>query len=180
MSFNKRVIAAVRNDQEFLKAVNANVDVIFDLSPDLLTLENKVKIAQDKQKKIFVHVDLASGIGKDKSGLTYLKNLSVDGIISTRANMIKLAHELGMFTVQRFFIIDSQSIDTTVETQKSSKADMIEIMPGVLAKALEKLKKRVSVPIIAGGLIEDKEEIELAFLHGATAVSTGKEELWEI
>lgn len=180
MEFEKRVIAAVRGDDEFEKALKANVDVIFDLNPDLLSVEKKVKAAHENKKKIFIHIDLASGIGKDKSGLTHVKNLDVDGIISTRANIIKIARELGMFTVQRFFIIDSQSVDTTVETQKSSKADMIEIMPGVLVKALEKLKGRVNVPVIAGGLIEDKKEVELAFEHGAAAVSTGKEELWGI
>lgn len=180
MGLKNKVIAAVRTDKEFERAVNSKVDIIFDLSPDLLSLGKKVEAAHYKNKKIFIHIDLASGIGKDKSGLLYAKSVNVDGVISTRANVIKLARELGMFTVQRFFIIDSQSVDTTVETQKSSKADMVEIMPGIVVKAIEKLKKCVTVPIIAGGLIESREEVEQAILHGAAAVSTGKEELWEI
>ena len=36
------------------------------------------------------------------------------------------------------------------------------------------------MPIVAGGLIETKEEIAEAIISGAEAVSTGKKELWEI
>ena len=35
-----------------------------------------------------------------------------------------------------------------------------------------------SVPIIAGGLIENKAEVTEALGLGAAAVSTGKKELW--
>ncbi|MBQ3075076.1 MAG: glycerol-3-phosphate responsive antiterminator, partial [Clostridia bacterium] len=38
--------------------------------------------------------------------------------------------------------------------------------------------KEVSVPLIAGGLIETKAEVMDALQSGAIAVSTGKEELW--
>ena len=36
----------------------------------------------------------------------------------------------------------------------------------------------VSVPVIAGGLISDKEDIIAALDAGAAAISTTKEELW--
>lgn len=173
------IIAAVRTQEEFDKALISNVNIIFDLSPDLLVLENRIKRSHGKDKKLFIHIDLASGIGKDKSGITYVKELGVDGIISTRVNIIKLARELGLFTVQRFFVVDSQSVDTTIEAVKASKADMIEIMPGVVGKAITVLKKKVDCPIIAGGLIESLDEIKKSIDCGAAAVSTGKFELWQ-
>jgi glycerol uptake operon antiterminator len=37
----------------------------------------------------------------------------------------------------------------------------------------------VSVPIIAGGLIENHEELASAFEAGASAVSTGCTDLWK-
>jgi glycerol uptake operon antiterminator len=103
----------------------------------------------------------------------------VDGIISTRTNIIKMAKEEGVFSIQRFFILDSHSIDTTLESLKSSKADMIEIMPGIIPKIIKRLKESVDIPIIAGGLIETKEEIKEILKSGAFAISTGKEELWK-
>lgn len=179
-SKQSRIIAAVRTQKEFEKAVETGVGIIFHLSPDLHTIEKDAKLAHRCGKKLFIHLDLATGIGKDKSGILYAKNAGIDGIISTRVSIIKVARECGIFTVQRFFAVDSQSVDTTVEAVKSAKADMIEIMPGVLTKVIKKLRQLVNVPIIAGGLIDEAEEIDNILASGATAVSTGKEELWNI
>ena len=173
-----KIIAAVRTAEEFENAVNSRVGIIFHLSPDLHNLSELAQSAHKNGKKIFIHLDLATGIGKDKSGILFVKNAGIDGVISTRVNIIKTARECGVFTVQRFFIVDSQSVTTTVESVKASKADMIEIMPGVLTKAIGKLRQLVNVPIIAGGLIENLSEIENAINSGAYAVSTAKEEFW--
>lgn len=172
------VIAAVRCEAELEHALKSDVIAIFDLAPDLLCVAERTARAHRAGKQLLVHVDLATGIGKDESGLTYLKGIGVDGIISTRVNVIRTARELGLFTVQRFFIVDSHSVNTTLESLKASRADMIEIMPGVVFKIIEALHGRVCVPIIAGGLIECREEIDCALRCGATAVSTGKQELW--
>ena len=177
--FTGSVIAAVRTDDEFEKTLNSKVEAVFDLSPDLMTISKKVKKAHDVGKKFFVHMDLATGIGKDRSGLMFARHIGVDGIISTRVNIIKMARELGLFTVQRFFIVDSHSIDTTIDSIKASKADMIEIMPGIVFKVIEDLHQRIDTPIIAGGLIEYTDEVASALTAGAAAVSTGNERLWE-
>lgn len=174
----KNIIAAVRTDEDFEAAVCSDVSIIFDLSPDINSIDKRISLSHAAKKKIFIHLDLAAGIGKDKSGIQYVKNIGVDGIISTRVNIIKNAREAGVFTVQRFFTVDSQSVDTTIEALKVSKADMIEIMPGTLSKIIKKLHERVDTPIIAGGLIENEEEIESAVQSGAAAVSTGKRILW--
>lgn len=172
------IIAAVRNERELEAARNSRIKMIFYLSPNILTLEENVKAVHAAGKKIFLHMDLAEGIGKDKPGLVYVKQLGVDGIISTRVNIIKAAREAGLFTVQRFFIVDSQSVATSLESIKASKPDMIEVMPGIVTKVIADLKADLNIPIIAGGLIETRREIEEAIHSGASAVSTGKQELW--
>lgn len=179
-SKQSRIIAAVRTAAEFEGAVKSKVGIIFHLSPDLHTVADMAKNAHDCGKKLFIHLDLATGIGKDKSGILYAKNAGVDGVLSTRVNIIKAARECGVFTVQRFFIVDSHSVDTTVEAVKAAKPDMIEIMPGVLTKGIKRLRQLVNVPIIAGGLIDSTDEIDEAVTSGATAVSTGKNELWNL
>ena len=175
-----RIISATRSDEEFLRAVKAEPKIIFDLDPDLMNISAKVKKAHEADKLLFVHVDLAKGLGKDESGVRFLKRVGVDGVISTKVGVIKLAREQGLHTVQRFFIVDSHSIATTVETVKSSKPEMIEIMPGILGKVIERVGKSVDVPIIAGGLIEFEEEVAEAFEMGATAVSTARHDLWKL
>ena len=177
---SKIVIAAVRNGDDFEKAILSNVDKIFFLQPSVLNLKFYVQEAHKHGKELYIHIDMTMGIGKDKVGIEYAQSLNVDGIISTKASLIKYAKECGLKTVQRFFIVDSQSMDTTVETLKSSKADMAEIIPGVCVKAILQLKEKIAIPIIAGGLIDEAEEIVQCVKAGACAVSTGTQKLWSI
>lgn len=173
------VIAAVRTQEDFEKAVKSDVRIIFDLAPDIANISEHIEKAHSFGKNLFVHIDLASGIGRDKSGIEFLKKLGLDGIISTKASMIKLAKDAGLKAVQRFFIIDSKSVSATVEGIKSSKADMIEVMPGIVVRVIKRLKSEIDVPIIAGGLIETAEAVASAKENGAFAVSTGKQDLWD-
>ncbi len=176
---NMRIIAAVRSDKELKEAVSSSVEIIFMLAPNIEDIKEQAVLVHKAGKKLFVHLDLAEGIGKDEYGIRFVKNQGVDGIISTRTNIIKLAKKEGVFTVQRFFIVDSHSVETTMETAKASKADMIEIMPGVVPKVIKMLKNELDVMVVAGGLIDSKDEIELAISAGATAISTGKQEFWK-
>lgn len=180
MDFSKcAVIAAVRSESELDAALCSKVQMIFDLCPSILTLGKVIEKAHASGKKLLIHLDLAEGIGKDKCGIEYAKIMGVDGIISTRVNIIRSAKELGLFTVQRFFIVDSHSIRTTLDSLRTSKADMIEIMPGVVYKVIKELCSLTGVPIIAGGIIDSRDEVEKALASGASAISTGKKELWE-
>ena len=175
---NVKIIAAARSREEFSVAVNSRVEIIFMLSPNISEIEYQAESAHKAGKKLFIHLDLAEGIGKDEYGIRFAKDVGVDGIISTRSSIIKLAKKEGMFAIQRFFAVDSQSVSTTLESAKSSKADMIEVMPGTVTKVIKYLKSELNIPIVAGGLIETKEEIKDAISNGATAVSTGRKEFW--
>ena len=175
----KKVIAAVHGDREFELALESEVEIIFDLSPNIMSLEGKVKKAHSKNKKMFIHIDLAEGIGKDKFGILHAKEMGIDGVISTRTSLIKAAKEAEVSTIQRFFMVDSQSIDTTLKTINISKPDMIEVMPGTVNKIISRLKEQISMSIIAGGLIETDEEIDDAVNRGAVAISTGNCSLWK-
>jgi len=172
------IIAAVKRDEDFPTAVDSPCDIIFWLSPNIMTLKSNLAKVKAKDKKIFLHIDMADGIGKDSAGLEYLSLLGVDGIISTRSNLIKAAKELGLVTVQRFFILDSRSVSTAFESVKSMKPDMIEIMPGILTRKITLFADTADVPIIAGGLIETKDDVISALSAGASAISTSKTELW--
>ncbi len=177
-TMNKRIIAAVRSANELLDAVRSDVWIIFMLAPNIEDIKEQTELVHKAGKKLFIHIDLAEGIGKDEYGIRFVKKLGVDGIISTRTNIIKTAAKIGVCTVQRFFIVDSHSVDTSIEAAKQSKADMIEIMPGTVAKVINKMKNELEMPIVAGGLIENELEIRQALLCGAAAVSIGKKEFW--
>ncbi len=170
------VIAAVQEDK-FQDALMSPVDVIFSLEPHLLTIQERTKQAHDAGKILFVHLAMASGIEQDKEGLCYLSNCGVDGIISTKGHIIRLAREIGLLTVQRFFALDSQGVSMIQDTLKNNIPHLIEIMPGIIPKIIKQFSS-CSVPVIAGGLIGTRQEINEALNNGALAISTGCSQLW--
>lgn len=177
MCLEKSVIAAVKNNDQLKTACCSSVSMVFDLAPSIKSVKSRTEFCKSCNKPIFIHMDLVEGIGKDRAGLEFIKACGVDGIISTRASIIKLAKEIGFKTVQRIFVIDSQSIKSATAILKINP-DMLEIMPGVVPRAIKEFKSVLSVPIIAGGLIETADDIESAFSAGAFAVSTSFENLW--
>lgn len=174
------IIAAVRDEESLKKACLSKARILFDLAPSIETLKKSVRLCQAHDKILFVHIDMAEGIGKDKAGLRYIKDAGAEGIISTRANLIKVAGEVGLKTVRRVFLIDSQSVKTTVEFLKI-RPDMVEIMPGVVSeRVIRQICAMAEVPAIAGGFIETKEEVMSALRAGVVAVSTSHAELWDL
>ena len=172
------VIAAV-HDRYFDKAISSPSEVIFLLGRNILTIPKRIDQAHGAGKCIFIHTDLAEGLGKDRAGVQFCAQLGADGIISTRANLIRAARDLGLLTVQRFFALDSQGVDSIQELLEHSCPDLMEIMPGVIGKIIKRFAN-AKVPLIAGGLVETKEDVTSALSLGAFAVSTGKESLWYI
>lgn len=176
---NYPIIAAVRSENDFACALESELQCIFLLSSNILSITEMVERTHACGKLLFVHMDFADGISKDASGVHYLSTKGIDGIISTRSSIISAAKKHGLCTVQRFFMIDSRSVDTALESLRQVCPDMIEIMPALACKSIAKIRSGAKLPIIAGGLIETKEEIYAALKAGASMISTGKHELWE-
>ena len=170
------VIAAVRDDK-WDAALKSPAQVIFYLSANLMTVADRISEAHNLGKRVMIHFDLAEGIGKDKVGIHFLKQSGADGILSTRANLIRLAKEQNMVAIQRFFLLDSKGLESIDEMVKTSAPHFMELMPGVIDKAITRFCAG-NIPVIAGGLIETKQEVTHALGHGATAVSTGNSDLW--
>ncbi len=176
LDFSDPVIAAVRSDAEFRAAVCTSVGAVFMLKADLITLPELIR--EKRGKKIYVHIDMADGIGKDRRGIEFVAKCGADGIISTKNLMISIAKDAGLGTVQRFFIIDSKSVLSALESIRQSKPDYAEIMPGVIPKAIRSFVGKAGIPIIAGGLVETEQDVITALGAGAEGVSTGCRALW--
>ena len=170
------IIAAIRDDG-WEAALHSPAQVLFYLSADLTTVSTRIRQAHEAEKVLLIHLDLAEGIGKDRAGVRYLAQQGVHGIISTKGHIIRTAKEMGLLTVQRFFALDSKGMESIDEMLRTSTPHLIEIMPGVIGKAIRRFCD-CGIPIIAGGLIETKTEVTEAISCGAAAVSTGKENLW--
>lgn len=175
------VIAAVKDITKLDEAINSKSEIIFLLCGNIFNLGDAVKKAKEKDKLIFIHIDLIDGFSKDATALKYInEKICPDGIISTKNNQLKVAKELGLLTVQRLFIIDSLSIETTVKTSALINPDAIEILPGIMPRITKKLSTSLSVPVIVGGLISEADDISKATENGALGVSTSCNSLWSI
>lgn len=170
------VIAAVRTEEDFAAALRSAVHSVFLLRSHILTLDEYVSRARQANKKLYVHVDMADGIGKDRAGIEYLARRGV-GVITTKSNLIVCAREAGLDTVQRFFIIDSMSVRSAAEAVRSARPDTAELMPG-LKEVITRMAGSVKIPVIAGGLVSDARSLAEAFAAGAFAVSTSERSLW--
>ena len=136
-------------------------------------------------KIAMVHLDLIAGLNNTKEiSVDFIKNnTKAYGIITTKGNLIGRAKELGLYTVLRYFVIDSMAL-VNIEKQDRhgiSQPDVIEILPGiVLPKIIKRVNKASRVPVLAGGLIGDRDDVMNALNNGVLAVSTTNEEVWEL
>lgn len=57
--------------------------------------------------------------------------------------------------------------------------DAIEILPGIVVpKVIKKINAISRVPVIAGGLITDKEDVMNALSSGAIGISSTNQDVW--
>ena len=173
------IIAAVKNETGLQQALASDCVAIFLLFGTICSVGTLVQQIKDGGKMVFVHLDLIEGLSNKDVAVDYIQNnTQADGIISTRLSLIRRGKELGLFTIQRFFIHDSLSFEMVI--RQSTNADMVDILPGSIPKTIHRLSTMVNRPLIASGLLTDKEDIINALGAGALAVSTTSPELWEV
>ena len=85
-----------------------------------------------------------------------------------------------MATVFRFFVIDSMAFDNIKKQYDAALPDVVEILPGIMAKIITRVTKMVSAPVIAGGLIGEKADIYAAIEAGAISISSTNQNTWFI
>ena len=174
------IIAAVKNQGELEIALESDVQVIFVLFGDILNIRDISRRINEKDKIGIIHMDLVDGITGKEAGMKYLKKETFfKGVISTKPQVVKYAKNEGLYAIQRIFIFDTISLNNASK-HLGSECDAIEVLPGVIPKVIEKLSKKSQKPIVAGGLIETKEEVITALSSGATCVSTTKKEIWDM
>ncbi len=179
------IIAAVKDDEGLAAALQEEIEIIFVLYGDICTIPEIVRRIKQNGKVAMVHVDLIAGLNNTKEiSLDFIKNnTQADGIITTKHHLVAHAKELGLNTVLRYFILDSLALQNIEKQAKLSgaKPDVIEFLPGIiLPKMIRKINQVSRVPIIAGGLIADREDVMNALDAGALAISTTNEAVWRL
>lgn len=173
------VIAAVKDETGLKECLYSESQIIFLLFGDICSVGRYVEIAKSAGKMVFVHMDLIGGLGNKEVAVDFIReHTGVDGIISTKPQLVKRAKELGLFGILRIFAIDSMAFGNIEKQCASLVPDAVEILPGLMPKIIKKLCSTVNVPIIAGGLISDKEDVMNALNAGAVAISVTNQRVW--
>lgn len=174
-----QIIASIKDQKDIQKAINSSANIAFLLTGDISTVENYIKQLREAGMYIFIHLDFMEGLSNTRSAIKYIADVwKPTGIISTKINMIKFAREEGLITIQRIFLIDRSAVQKGIEMVKSCKPDAVEVLPGLMPKVVDQLSLQLKLPLIVGGLIQEKEDILLALEAGALAVSSGDPRMW--
>lgn len=177
------VIAAIKDEKGLSRCLESEIQIVFVLYGDICTIGDIVARLKKAGKTVFVHLDLISGLSSREVTVNYIHQVTTaDGIISTKPALIKQARELGFFAIMRFFMLDSMAYDNVRKQIENIRPDMIEIIPGAMPKVISKLCSFIEgkVPVIAGGMITDKEDTMAALNAGATAISATNQDVWFI
>ena len=179
------VIAAVKSDAGLQAAVEMEeIQVIFVLYGDVCTIPEILERIKAAGKKAMVHIDLIAGLSAKEISVEFIaRQTRADGIITTKPALVRRAKELGVFAVLRFFVIDSLALKNIENLEMqcgTSRPDFIEVLPGVMPKVLGRIAKVSRIPMIAGGLITEKEDVIAALSVGAIAVSSTNQDVWKL
>ena len=173
------VIASVKDEAGLSAAMKSDVGVIFLLFGDVLNIGDMVARAHAAGKVVFVHLDLVDGLAAREVSVDFIaRYTAADGVLSTKASLTRRAKELGLVAIQRFFLLDSMAIENISRHQGPETSDLIEVLPGIMPKIIRRVRAAAGKPVIAGGLITDKEDVTGALGAGAVAVSTTNPAVW--
>ncbi len=176
---NSPMVAAVKSDDGLESCLQSEVQVVFVLYGSINTIGAIITKIKDAGKIGFIHIDLIDGLASREAAVDFVLNFThADGIISTKQALVRYAKQQGLLTVQRFFILDSISLTNVQKQLAHDCADLIEVLPGVMPKIIRMIAINSQKPIIAGGLIQDKEDVVNALGAGAIAVSSTNPKIW--
>lgn len=173
------VAAAVKSNEEGELALASQVALLFLLKGDAFQIADFIARAHRKGKGVVVHIDLISGVGKDRAGIQYLKKIGVDAIITSRSQLIAAGRAEGLITIQRLLLLDHSALETGVKTIARAQPDMIEVLPGVIfPEVAQQIRQALSGPFIAGGFIRTHADVERIRSAGAILCSSSEPALW--
>lgn len=178
---NSPIIIAIKDDDDLSACLSCDKKVVFVLYGSVITIPAIVARLKEADKAVFVDIDLLDGLSALEAAVDYLaRSTAADGIVSTKAPLVRRAAALGLATVYRTFLLDSMALRSLQKTAVQSGADFVEILPGVMPKLIGRLAAALEKPLIASGLLADKEDVIAALSAGAAAISSTDRAVWEL
>lgn len=173
------IVAAVKDREGLRASLSSQCRIVFVLFGSILNIAQIVEQIKQSGKSALVHIDLIEGLSPKEVAVDFIADRTMaDGVISTKQTLIRHSKARGLITVQRFFLLDSMALSTIGKQIDQCAPDLIEVLPGCLPKIIRKICADCTTPLIAGGLLQDKEDILAALAAGATGISATRSEIW--
>jgi len=175
------IIPGIKDRSHVQLALESKARIVFYISGTIFDLMEAAKAFRDRGVTLLAHIDLIDGIGRDRSGMEFLvKEIGVDGILSTRSNLLKTARDEGLLTIQRVFAVDSDALKSGVQVVRNTSPAALEILPGpFVPEIIELLPLKSLPPVIASGLIKTREAARrILSAQGIVSASTSNPGLW--
>lgn len=177
----QKVLPAARSLKQFEQLLEYKFEYIVLLEVHISNLKTLKLEASRNNKKLLIHADLIQGLKTDNYAADFLCNdIKPAGIISTRSNVIMKAKSKGIIAIKRMFLLDTIALEKSYLLIDRTKPDYIEMLPGVIPELIHEVYKRTGIPIINGGLIRTKTQVQEALAAGAVAVTTSDNDLWNL
>lgn len=174
------VAAALKSQDDMKVALMSQVALLFLLKGDAFELIPFIQQAHERGKGVVVHVDLVSGVGKDRAGIQYLRQIGVDAIITSRSQLVAAGRAEGLVTIQRLLLADDASLETGVRTIARAAPDIVEVLPGIIFPDVAALLQQLlGGPFIAGGFIREADDVVRIRTAGAILSSSSTYTLWD-
>ncbi len=134
MISNNTIIPSIRKYKYFEKALSCQSEYVLLSEANIGNLQSLIGKCHQSGKKVLVHLELLGGFKPDQAGINLLKNYyKVDGVISSNLSALRYAKKEGLLTVYRVLLIDSRSLDQSLDIVKegankqviSSQADSL-------------------------------------------------------
>ena len=176
----QRVIPAARHIADLDHLVKQHFEYAMMLQIHLAQLKYVMDVAHSHRVKLILHADLIQGLKPDEYGAQYLcQEIKPDGIISTHSQVIETAKKRGVLSIQRVFLLDSHSLETSYRVIRSIQPDYIEVLPGIAPELIQDVVEETRMPVLAGGFLRKPQQVQAAFDAGALAVTTSNRALWD-
>ena len=173
------IIAAIKDDEGLKKCKTSDSKVIFILYGDICSIADIVSEVKSAGKIAMVHLDLITGLSAKEIAVDFIKKYTqADGIITTKPALIKRARELSLSTILRLFVIDSMAYENIERQIKNSHPDLIEILPALMPTVVSRICRMSGTPVIAGGLVSEKDDIMELLAAGVISVSSTNPDVW--
>lgn len=177
----QQVIPSVRHAGAFMEAASTGAEMIVLSQSNMDELVKVKKICRrSPHLQLLVHMDMIKGLSHTGEGVLFLQGyLKPHGIISSHPQVMQAAKEMELLAIQRCFVFDENSLELSIRLAAKGGADYLQVLPGIVPKTIRRMKQETGMPVIGGGLIRTREEVEAAVSAGAEAVTTSAAALWQ-